>query len=189
MRRLPSTRRLSVIALMAALFVLAACDEVESLDNFDVPVTATAVIEAATPLEVLLGGFPELDAFTRMDFVDSAGFRNGGYDADDVDRITLTSMVMTHTAPDAPGADLSFFGSVRFFIEAEGQPRLEIARADSFPEGVREVAFDTVDDDLKLYLLAPEGGSITAEVDDTRRPDQETTIELRAVFDVDINLL
>lgn len=175
--------------LLAALLPCFGCDEVESLDNFDVPVTATAVIQEATPLEVLLGGFPQLDAFTHMDFVDSAAFRNGGYDADDVDRITLTSMVMRHTAPDAPGADLAFFGAVRFYIEAEGQPRLEIARADSFPEGVREVAFDTVDDDLRHYLLAPDGGSITAEVDDTRRPDVETTIEIRAVFDVDVDVL
>ncbi len=182
-------RALHPLPLLLALFAGAlGCDEVESLDNFDVPVTAEAVIAAGTPLEVLLGDFPQLDAFTRMDIVDSAGFQNGGYDAGDVDSITLTSMVMVHTAPDAPEADLSFFGEVRFYIEAEGQPRLLIASADSFPDGVREVAFSTIDDDLRLYLLAPDGGTITAEVDDTRRPDVDTTIEIRAVFDVDVNV-
>lgn len=183
------TRRLAPLALIALCApLLGACDAVESLDNFDVPVTAETVIEAGTPLEVLLGSFPRLDAFTRLDISDSAAFQNNDYGPEDVDRVTLTSLVMVHTAPDAPGADLSFFGEVRFYIEAEGLPRIEIARASEFPPGVREVAFETIDDDLRQYVLAREG-TITAEADDTRRPDLDTTIEVRAIFDVDINVL
>lgn len=177
------------LALLGALLTCAVgCDEVADLDNFDVPVTAEATIEVGTPLEVLLGSFPQLDAFTRMDFAGSGAFENSGYSPADVDYIALSSLVMAQTAPAAP-ADLSFFGEVRFYLEAEGLPRIEIARSSSFPEGVREVAFDTTDIDLKDYLLAPEGGTITTEVDDTRRPDVETTLEIRAVFDVDVNVL
>lgn len=181
-----SPARLVFASLLAAGAL--ACDEVQRLDNFDVPVTAEVVIEAGTPLEVLLGDFPQLDAFTRIDLSNTAAFENAGYGPDAVDSITLTSLVMVVTAPDAAEADLSFFGEVRFYVEADDLPRLEIARASSFPDGVREVAFDTVDDDLRHYLLGT-GGSITAEADDTRRPDVDTTLEVRAVFDVDVDVL
>ena len=54
--------------------------------------------------------------------------------------------------------------------------------------GEREINFETIDDDLKSYLLGG-GGEITIEVDDARRPEVDTTIEIRVIFDVDINVI
>lgn len=187
MPRLPRLTRLSLLALAAcAALGLAACDEVERIDNISIPVSGEVVVERGTLVEMLLGDFPTFDAFTRLDLADTATFRNEDYDVDDVDSVVLDSLVMRVKSPD--GADLAFLGEVIFYVETADLERREIARADSFPAGVREVAFETTGDDLKRYLLAREG-TITTEVNDSRRPNVDTTIEVVAVFDVDINVL
>lgn len=170
---------------VALLLALTGCG-VDELDNFDVTVKENAVIPAATVVETLLGGFPQLDAFTEFDLTESATFRNKNYSPSDVDSVLLESLTMTVVSPD--GQDLSFFGTVIFFVETEGLPKKEVARAEMFPEGVSSVRFDTTNDDLKNYLLAKEA-TMTVEVEDTSRPERETTVEVKAVFDIDVNVL
>jgi hypothetical protein len=92
------------------------------------------------------------------------------------------------TASMPSGADLSFLGEVIFYAETEELPRKEIARQDTFPVGEASVAFDVVRGDLAEYLLAPRG-AITIEVLDSARPPQETTIHVKCVFDVDVNVI
>lgn len=176
------------IALLAACAALVGCDDIESLDNIDVPIEAEVVVERGTAIEMLLVGFPPLEGFTRVDLSESAAFGDNGYRARDVDSLTLTSLVMRVVAPDAEEADLSFFGEVVFIVEAAGLEPIEIARATAFPVGAREVVFSTTDDDLKRYLVGT-AGTITADIRDTRRPDVDTTVRVEAVFDVDINVL
>lgn len=177
----PVLRALSIaLALIAA--GLTGCAD---LDNIDVEVSSQATIPGATPLDVLLGQFPQLDGFTRFDLAQSSTFRNSEYDVNDVDSVTLTSMTMSVAEPE--GQDLSFLGEVVFFVETAGLERREIARQESFPEGADRVAFEVVPGDIKSYVMAAEA-TVTAEVSDSKRPDEETTIRVDAVFDVDIKV-
>jgi hypothetical protein len=173
-------RPMLVLALLAL-----GCEKVKDVDNFDVDVTDRLVVEGASPVDDLLGEVPEVAAFTRLNLSESADFQNEKYDPDDVDSVVLESLVLRVVEPG--DQDLSFFGEVVFFLEADGLPRKEIARATDF-EGLREVAFETTGDDLKDYVLAKEG-RVTAVVRDSRRPAEDTTLEMEAVFDVDVDVL
>jgi hypothetical protein len=179
----------SLISLVT--LCLSACGDtletLESLDNIKVPIVTSATIEKGNTLDMVLGGFPQLDAFTRVDLSQQQAFDDSGYSTDDVDKITLDSLTMKITAPDAEGADLSFLGAMRFYVRSEDLPRIEIASATPPQAGDREISFETIDDDLKGYLLG--GGEITIEVDDATRPERDTTIEIKVIFDVDINVI
>ena len=173
-------------ALVFCIVLAAAGCGADQLDNFDVTVKETAQIPAATVVETLLGGFPALDAFTSFDLSQSATFRNKNYDVDDVDSVVLERLTLRVVSPE--GQDLSFFGTVVFYVEADGLSRKEIARYDDFQPGQDSVAFHTSRDDIKQYVLAKEA-TVTVEVEDTSRPSQATTVEIEAVFDVDVNVL
>lgn len=166
--------------LLAALF---GCDD---LDNFDVEVKDQAVLQGGGVLEGLLGEFPQLDGFTRVDLAQSAEFEERGYSRKDVDHIRLERLTVRVIDPD--GQDLAFIGEMRVTIDNPDLPSLVLATQDDFPVGEREVAFETSDANLKNYLLGTRS-SITFEVDDSRRPPQDTRVEIHAVFDVDINVI
>ncbi|MAD61190.1 MAG: hypothetical protein CMH49_06745 [Myxococcales bacterium] len=180
-----------VLTLLITLLSLACgdtLDDLKSLDNIEVPIITSATIQKGTTLESVLGGFPQLDAFTRVDLSQQQAFADTGYSSDNVDQITLKTLTMKITAPDNENADLSFLGAMRFYVQANNLPRLEMASAMPPQSGEREITFETVDDDLKSYLLEG-GGEITIELDDARRPEVDTTIEIKVIFDVDINLI
>lgn len=177
-------RNLIVFTLFLA--ILPACDAIDDIDNFDVTVEGETRVPAASALEVLLGDISLADSFTQFDITQAQGFKNDKYTEDDVDSVRLETLTMTATVPE--GSDLSFLGTVVFYVETPDLPKLEIARQDTFPEGQSQVSFDIANEELKSYLLAPEG-SITVDVQDSSRPDEETTIRIRAVFDVDVNVI
>lgn len=192
------TRRKSVCAPLLFLALLlslgsafSACDEtldtIESLDNIKVPIVTSATIQKGNTLDMVLGGFPQLDAFTRVDISQQQAFDDSGYHIDDVDKITLDSLTMKITAPEDPNADLSFLGAMRFYVRSGDLPQIEIANAPPPSVGARDISFERVDTDLKEYLLG--GGEITIEVDDATRPERDTTIEIKVIFDVDINVI
>lgn len=176
---------------LLALTLLAAgglgCSATDDLDNFDVTVTGQTEVPGATPLEMLLGGFELTEDFTKFDLTEGQGFKNDKYDRSDVDSVFLERMTMTVVDP-PDGQDLAFLGRVVFYAETDGLERIEIAHQDMFPEGEMSVDLEVTRDDLADYLLAPEG-SITVEVMDSQRPPQRTTIEIEAVFDVDVNVI
>lgn len=176
-------RRAGLCLLCAcALASAAGCGE---LDNFDVPVKARATIPGAGPLGNLLDVFPPLDGFNRFDISRTSEFENREHSPDDVDSVVLESLVMRVVSP--AGQDLSFFGTVTFRLDTAELPDIEVARRSDFPAGQSEVAFTTVTDDLKAYVLAAEG-TMTADVQSSRAPPQETVVELEAIFDVDVNV-
>ncbi len=182
---------LPISVFLISLFSFACGDtlkDLESLDNIEVPITTSTTIQKGSMLESVLGGFPQLDAFTRVDLSQQQAFSDTGYSSDDVDKITLKALTMKITAPDNENADLSFLGAMRFYIQANDLPKLEMATAMPPQSGDREISFETIDDDLKNYLLEG-GGEITIEIDDSRRPEVDTTIEIKVIFDVDINVL
>ena len=124
-------------------------DDLKSLDNIEVPIITSATIQKGTTLESVLGGFPQLDAFTRVDLSQQQAFSDTGYSSDSVDKVTLKTLTMKITAPDNENADLSFLGAMRFYVQANDLPRLEMASAAPPQSGEREITFETIDDDLK----------------------------------------
>lgn len=176
-----------IVLALGALVVLGllGCDSAERLDNFNVDVREQVTVPGASVLEQLLGGFPTLDDFNNFDLAQTSTFQNTKYSVDDVDSVNLESLTFTVISPD--GQDLAFLGEVIFYVQAEGLERKEIARQDNFPAGATEVAFDTTPDDLKQYLLAREA-DITVETLDSKRPNQDTVVEVEAIFDVDVNV-
>ena len=169
--------------IVAAGFSFGACD---NIDNFDVPVKGRTTISGAGAIEMLLGDIPQAEGFTRVDLTQSQTFKNERYSVEDVDSVTLTRLTMYTIEP--ASQDLSFFGGVIFYAEVASLPKKEIARRQDFPSGATRVDFTVTPDDLKDYLLAKEA-TITAEILDSRRPPQQTTIEIEAVFDIDVNVL
>ncbi|MGK0359830.1 MAG: hypothetical protein ACI9U2_002136 [Bradymonadia bacterium] len=173
-------RWLSAAALALGLL---GCDD---LDNFDVEVKDQVVLQGGGLLEGLLGEFPQLDGFTRLDFAQSAEFEERGYSPDDVDYIRLSSLIVRVLDPE--GQDLAFIGEMRVILDNPNLPALTLATQTDFPAGEGEVAFETSDSNLKTYLLGTRS-SITFEIEDSRRPPQDTQVEIHAVFDVDINVI
>ena len=176
---------LALATLAITVAPLSGCDSLDQLDNFDVPITGEVTIQGETLVGSILGNFPTLDQFNKLDLSQTSTFQNKDYSPDDVDSVILESMVFRVLDPE--GQDLAFLGEVVFYVETEGLPRKEIARQSRFPEGETVVSFETNKDDLKNYLLAKEA-SITTEVSDSKSPPQDTRIEVEAIFDVDVNV-
>jgi len=165
--------------LPLALLTLLACDR---LDNFDVNVSGQTKVQGS-PLGALLSSFPQADAFTRFDVSESTQFKNQNVDPDKVDTVVLEKLTLRVVSP--AGQDLSFFGTVIFSLETEGLPKKEIARRSGFPAGQTSVDFTVVPDDLKAYLLAKQATLVT-DLMSSKQPNQDTTLELSATFDVDV---
>ncbi|MFT7623552.1 MAG: hypothetical protein ACI9WU_002735, partial [Myxococcota bacterium] len=154
------------------------------LDVIDVTLSATTTVEKGTLIESLVGdlGFDGLLAF---DIVQSAAFKNQGVKRSQIDSLTLRELTLT--IPDAAaGQDFTFMDEVQFFAEAEGLPKVRVARGGPFEAGVTSVAMETDLPDLADYAAA-ETMSITTEVTG-RRPDTDTTIKADVTLEVDVNL-
>ncbi len=177
--------RLSTLAMAIMVPWVAGCDALEQLDNISVPITTTVTVPGATPVDILLGAFPTPAGLDGFDFSQSSVFENSKYGPDDVDSIKLESLVFEVVSP--LNQDLSFLESVVFFIETDDLPRIELARSDSFPEGATLVVFQPTNADLKRYVLGTQA-TVTTEAPNAERPPEETTIEVRAVFDADIRV-
>ncbi|WP_437318452.1 hypothetical protein [Sorangium sp. So ce385] len=155
----------------------------DSLDNIDVEVGATAVVPAGTILDDVVG-LLDFDAFQRIDL--SAEFENQGVTKDDVDEVHLVHFTLRVESP-ADGS-FDFLRSASFFAEAEGQPRVLIAKLDEVPPGARELSMDVIEGvDLKPYVVAP-SMRITTEARVSGRPDEETTVAADVLLDVDVSV-
>ena len=172
--------RLGLLALFA---LLAGCAD---LDNFEVEIEEITSVPGATAIEVLLDGFPVTDGLASFDITEASEFKNSEYSPEDVEGVELKRLTMSVVSPD--GQDLSFFGEVVFLLSAEGLPTIEVASASEFPDGADSVNFNTSTANIKNYVLANKG-TFTVQVRDTKRPPQETSLKIKAVFDVDLGIL
>lgn len=168
-------------AAVAVLAVLAStCSD---LDNIDVGATGTATIPEGTVIDELLGDFAFL-GFDGFDISQSQEFRNQGYSRDQIDSVRVAGFTLAIVDP--ADANFDFLDSIRFFVEAEGLPRIEIAVLDPVPVGVAAVELELADAELADYATA-ESMTITSEASG-RRPPAETTIEADVTLDVDVRL-
>ncbi len=169
---------------LAALTMLAALVAGCGLDRISVDVEEESVVEGGGLTEQLLGdiGFPGLVSF---DITDTQTFRNEGYTEEDIDAVYTRSFELAVTEPE--GADLDFLDSVSFTVKADGEPDEEIAWLDPVPEGASTAELEVDSEaDLQPHVVAPE---MTIETSASgRRPPQDTTIEARIVFEVDIKI-
>jgi hypothetical protein len=168
-------------ALAVALLATATCSD---LDHIDVEATGEAVIPQRTVLDELLGQV-SFAGFGSFDISQTQEFQNQGYTKDQIDSVRLRRLTLEIADP--PGASFDFLDSVRFSVEADGLPPVEIAHLDSVPAGSNELALEVAGDvELTPYVVAP-SMRITNDATGTR-PAQETTVRATAVFDVDVSL-
>ena len=168
-----------LVAVLGATAV--ACS---SLDNISVEVEDEVTIPEGSTLEDFLGSLDFL-GFEGFDITTSKTFDDLGYSKQDVDSVHLERVVLTITDPEDAG--FGFLESVTASVEAEGLPRVEVARLTEVPDEASEIELVVSPDvELEPYVTAPEM-SLQIEASGVR-PPQETTVEARAVFSVDIDV-
>ena len=172
-----STLARRALFLAAASFPFA-CDD---LDNFDVPVSGTAVIPKATLLDELLGLVP-FDGFDEISF--ERELANQGVTADQVDSVRVSSFTLLIESP--ADADFDFLEGISFFASAPGQPEVRIASAEAIPAGARTIELTVDDVELEAYATAS-SMVVRGEVQG-KRPDVETKVRAEVVFDVDVTI-
>lgn len=163
---------------IAALLLILACS---NLDNINIDTEGRATIPGRTVLDQLIGELSFL-GFDSFDISQSQAFRNQGYTKDQIDSVRLARFTLVISAPEDGNFD--FLADIHFFAEAEGLPRVEIARLDPVPAGSNELELDILDVDLRDYAVA-DTMTIVTEASGVR-PEQETTVDARVAFDVDV---
>jgi hypothetical protein len=168
-------RRTLFLAVAAVPF---GCDE---LDNFDVPVSGSAVVPPATLLDELLGLMP-FDGFDEISFEQE--FANQGVTEDQVDSVRVRTFALVVETP--AEANLDFLEGISFFASAEGLPEIRIASAAAIPAGARSIELTVDDVELEAYATAA-SMVVRGEVQG-KRPDVETRVRADVVFDVDVTI-
>ena len=170
------------LALATAVLVSLTCGASE-VDNVEVEQDGRAEIPAGSVIDQLLGDLA-FEGFDDIDVSQSRELENQGYTEDQIDSVRLKELELTVSAPS--GGRLDFLESVAFFVEAEGEERLEIARLDPVPDGQTTVAVPVADVELLPYVVA-ESMTITTEATGSA-PDEDTTVDAHLVLDVDIDV-
>jgi hypothetical protein len=142
---------------------------------------ATTTVARGSVIEQIVGdmGFGD---FLEMDLTQSQELRNQGVEPGDIASAELTRFTLRAAAPE--GADLAFLQSMSLFVEGPGLPRALLARADAFPEGEPEVAFELTGADLTDYVVS-RSMTFTTEVRG-RRPSVDT--QVAAAFEVRVGV-
>jgi hypothetical protein len=167
-----------------AIVVLACLLTCSDVDNFTVEVSSRTMVPAASVLEQLLGGL-DFAGFDSIMFDETQEFQNENVSKDQVESVRLVALRLSISSPPDEGFD--FLESIRFFVEAEGLPRVQIAELDPVPRGLRELEIE-VDSSVELrpYVVAP-SMTLTTEVEG-QRPVNATTVDANAAFDVDASV-
>lgn len=170
-----------ILTLIASV-ALCACGQTVS---FDTDAKGTATIQGNS-LAATLGTFPGISAFSNIDFSTTQDFKNNGVTKEDVESVRLKRAVIRLVTPSS--ADFDWLSSLKFSVEANGQPKRVVA----FKEGIDQLGlsapfpeFELEIGDLELqpYVVAP-AMAITTE-GTGRSPPQDVTIEAVFTFGVD----
>ena len=136
-----------------------------------------------SPLGEVLGPLA-FTGFEGIDVSESQDFRNQGYTKNEMDSVRLSSIALSISAPDDGNFD--FFTRLSFFAEADGLPKVEVARLDPIPKGSQSIDMDILDVELVDYASA-DSMTITSTATGTS-PSQNTIIDARVVLDIDVNI-
>lgn len=166
-----------------AAVVLASLTCGSDVDNVEVESEGRAMIPGGTVIDQLLGDLA-FSGFDDIDVSQSQELENQGYTEEQIDSVRLDSLTLTVSAP--AGGDFDFLESIAFFVEAEGEERVEIARLSPVPDGQTSLDVPVADVELLPYAVA-ESMTVTTEATGSA-PDEDTTVDAHLVFDVDINV-
>ena len=163
------------------IFGLVTCG---GLTHLTVTQSATAMIPAATLLEVLAGdvGFGSLATF---DITQAQEFKNQGVKREQINSVKLQTLTLEITSP-MNGQDFTFLDSIAFLVDAPGQPQKEVAHGGPFAQGVKSISLTIDAVELAPYATAPSMTFSTSVKG--RKPANATTIEAKVVFGADINV-
>ena len=170
------------LSLVAAVVFCLTCGA-DELDNVEVEQDGQAQIPAGSVIDQLLGDLA-FDGFDDIDVSQSQELENQGYTEDQIDSVHLAMLTLTVSAP--AGGTFDFLDSIAFFVEAEGEQRVEIARIEPVPAGATELDVPVADVELLPYVVA-ESMTVTTEAMGSA-PDDDTTVDAHLVFDVDVNV-
>ena len=154
------------------------------LTRFTVTQSATATIPGATLLEMLVGdvGFGSLVSF---DITQSQELKNQGVKREQINSVKLQTLTLDITSP-MSGQDFTFLDSIRFVVDAAGQPQKQVAHGGPFAQGAKSISLTIDDVELAPYATAPSMTFSTAVKG--RRPASETKITAKVVLGVDVNV-
>jgi len=143
--------------------------------------------------QVFLEGIAEIPAGAAVEDLPDGGFgglddtnisgelSKQGYTREEINSVFLLRVTIElHTSG---GESLDFFDSIAFFVEAEGEDRVEIARLEAVPAGQFTIELPGADVELLSYVYAPDM-IITVEAAGGA-PDEDTTVVAQLEFGVD----
>ncbi len=173
---------LQQLKLPALALVVGVSTMCTGLDNIDVATRGVTTVPGSV-VGSLLGQF-SFAGFNGIDVSESQDFRNQGYTKDQIDSARLK--VFTLDIDEPATANFNFLSKLSFFAESEGLPRVEIARLEVVPRGVRSLEMEILDVELVDYAAA-ESMTITTTATGTS-PEEDTTIIANVVLDIDVNV-
>ena len=138
------------IILLALLFLLSGCDELDKLTQFDMEYNETVVIPSSTGINLPFNLFtPDIESNSE------STFEINNTRKDLIEEIILKKMHLTLTSPS--NSDFSFLESIEIFMSAEGLDEIKIAWKDTISSnGGNQIELETVSFDLKDYIKKEE---------------------------------
>ncbi|MEE2959212.1 MAG: hypothetical protein VYA34_00600 [Myxococcota bacterium] len=170
---------LRCLGLSILLFNLT-CGE---LDQVHVQKTARASIQGTSIIEILVSdlGFGD---FLNITLRDKEEFKDLGVEPPQIDSATLTSFRLKILSGDE-NQDLTFLGTIKFFMTCRDLPPVEIASGGPFEKGATELDLTVSSAELRDYV-ASESITIISQVNG-KRPRSFTKLEATADFLIDVN--
>lgn len=142
-------KKLTLLALLAV--VLVSCNKKEIIE-FEMPYTTDIVL----PVTTFTGG--TTSTFTTQNIWTKAGetFDAKGTNSDIVGTITFKDMSLSIKTPTT--TSLNWINNIRFYMQAEGQPELEVASryntgADTIKPGTKTITLNFTDANVKNRLV------------------------------------
>jgi len=177
-----TARSIRLLLVACATVALGACGQTIS---FDTEVKGTAIIRG-DPFAAALGSFPGMSSFSNIDFSGTQDFKNNGVTEEDVESVRLKKAVIRIVSPS--DVDFNWLSSLRFSVEANGQPKKVVAFKEKIDQlGLKapfpELELELADLELQPYVVAP-AMAITTE-GTGRTPSQDIKLEAVFTFGVD----
>jgi len=158
-----------------------------ALDDFDVEMRDSVTVPGN---QLGIGTLAPLNydgKLTNFKLSSEQTFANQGVKPGDIDHINVRSISLTDSQPNLHNFK-NVLDELVLFVEAPGQPKVELARGSNFPDAATVDLVVNATLDLKLYAEA-ENMKISAEVKLKQQPLNSFKIETLVVLHIDINLL
>ena len=173
-------KRLSLIGI--CLVVLAACQDLEKLTEFNMNYSSSISIPKSTGLDLpLIVPTPDMETNSESEFAVNDTRK------DMVEEIILTGLDMMITSPD--NQTFSFLESIQVFIVADDLPEVEIAHQENVAANSgSKLSLETTGQDLKEYIIKDKFNLRVKTVTDEAL-SHDTDIKINSRFFVNARVL